>query len=164
MGDPSDSSAPLGQWMEQDHERMDALWDQAKQSWPTDREQATSLFRAFRVGLLRHIQAEEELLFPFFENREEASAKQMIDVLREDHVQIRDDLDALLRKVETGSPDLEPEDTRLRNALWAHNAREEGVLYPWFDERSSAGEGSDLSKKVRALISGDGALPEAPKG
>jgi regulator of cell morphogenesis and NO signaling len=158
-GDAQESTSPLGKRMEQDHGRLDDLWEQAKQSWPEDRVGATSLFQAFRTGLLRHIQAEEELLFPFFEGRSEPSAKHMTDLLREEHEQIRAELDALLKKVESGRPDLEPEDTRLRNVLWAHNTREEGLLYPWFNEGMSEGDECELSKKICALLPPDGSQP-----
>ena len=154
-GDRQESSLSLGKRMEQDHGRLDDLWDQAKQSWPEDRERATRLFQAFRTGLLTHIQAEEELMFPFFDRRNESSAKYMTDLLREEHDQIRAELEALLRKVEAGGPDLEPEDTRLRNVLWIHNTREEGLLYPWFNESVTQGEGLDVSKKIRDMISPD---------
>ncbi|EQD45745.1 hypothetical protein B1B_12922, partial [mine drainage metagenome] len=80
----------------------------------------------------------------------------MTDLLREEHEQIRTELEALLCKVEARSPDLEPEDTRLRNVLWAHNTREEGLLYPWFDEGVTEGEGSDVSRKIRDLLSHEG--------
>ncbi len=132
--------APLGERMERDHDRLNDLWDEARRLWPEDRGRSTPLFEAFRTGLLHHIREEEEFMFPLYESRNAASAKYLTDFLREEHDQIRSELESLLRKVLAGVADLEPENTRLTNVLWAHNTREEGLLYPWFDEDRTEGE------------------------
>jgi regulator of cell morphogenesis and NO signaling len=146
-------TSPLGNWMEADHERLDALWEEARRSWPQDLARARDRFRAFREGLLRHIEAEETLLFPFYEVHGTVSTHHLTDFLREEHAQIRSALQKLAGAFEEGSHDVEGPETILRNVLWAHNTREEGLLYPWFDHSITEGEGHELSERIRAMLS-----------
>lgn len=149
----------LGAELEQDHARLDELWDRAERAWGTDRDGAALLYHQFADGLIRHIGAEEELLFPFFELHGGAPDRSMVELLRDEHEEIRESLMELLAAVDVGLHELGSPATALRNALWAHNAREEGLLYPWFDPRVTEGEGRDLANRMRERIRPDGPPP-----
>lgn len=157
--DNAETRPPLGKWMEADHGRLDDLWERATQSWPHYRTGARILFLSFRDGLLRHVEAEEEFMFPFFEGHGEEAAHHLTDLLREEHDQIRAALNTLVKKVEAGSEDIGSEETALRNVLWAHNTREEGVLYPSFNDDPVNAENQALYDRVLALLSAEHTPP-----
>lgn len=142
----------LGAWLEQDHERLDELWDQAARSRSTDPERASALYHQFAEGLLRHIDAEETLLFPFCESHDLVPDPSLTQVLRDEHEEIRTSLTALLRMIDDPKSGLEGVTQVLRNVLWAHNTREEGLLYPWLGTNTTEGEGLVLADRIRELI------------
>lgn len=123
----------LGAFLEHDHDRLDDLWDRATSTWPSDQVAARQLSEEFRVGLLRHIRAEEEVLFPFYNARSAPSVHHLTDLLHAEHREIMAALARLMAVVNGGAQDLEEAETVLGNVLWAHNTREEGLLYPWFN-------------------------------
>ncbi|MGI0052801.1 MAG: hemerythrin domain-containing protein, partial [Thermoplasmata archaeon] len=86
------------------------------------------------------------------EQYSEAREPGLMDLLRREHKEIRESLAQLLSAVDTGRSEMESPATALRNTLWAHNAREEGLLYPWFDAAISDGKGRDLEAQMRARI------------
>jgi len=145
--------------MEADHGRLDDLWEQATRTWPQNRAGAKVLFLSFRDGLLRHIQAEEEVMFPLFEAHGDAAARRFTNLLREEHDQIRSALNALVKKIEAGSGDVELEEAVLRDVLWSHNAREEGLLYPSFNDAPAVAENLVLYDRVLAVLSAEHAPP-----
>ena len=148
----------LGDLMEADHARLDELWDRATSAWKGEPDRSAALFREFSVGLLRHIQVEEDLLFPFYAERGEPAERQLVQFLVEEHGEIRSALAALLRKVDGRADDVGDEETVLRNVLWAHNTREEGLLYPWFNVERSTGAARLLAEEIRTRL----AAPPGP--
>ena len=142
----------LGELLEADHARLDDLWDRATSGWKDEPDRSAALFREFSDGLLRHIQVEEDLLFPFYADRGEPAGRQFVQFLVEEHGEIRSALSALLRKVEGRASDVVDEETVLRNVLWAHNTREEGLLYPWFDAERSVGTARSLADEIRTRL------------
>lgn len=144
----------LGHWMEADHDRLDELWDRAAARWTTDREAARHDYHDFRDGLLRHIDVEEELLFPYFEERGGLPERHLTELLRSEHKEIRAALAALIVRVDSAAEASEGALTELRNVLWAHNTREEGLLYPWYDGPGSGAEVEALGERVRSRLVG----------
>ena len=160
-----DSFTALGEALEQDHRRLDDLWEMATREWREDPERSRAHFRTFSRGLRTHIQAEEDVLFPFFEEHGGEGAPQLTDLLREEHGRIREALSALLREVEEGAPDLEAENTALQDALWAHNAREESQFYPWFDAHATRGAAKEVSQEILFRLAGTrGAVDQSREG
>ena len=164
---------PLGKWLEGDHGRLDELWDRAMALWSVDQGQAVPLFHHFEEGLMRHMQVEEGMLFPFFEQRGREPEHHLVVLLCSEHEEIRGALKSFISEVDRRTKDLGGAETQLRNALWAHNTREEGLLYPWFDQGVSEGEGRELSTTVRSVLGNvdsmapppvtDGGPPTTPK-
>ena len=149
-----ESFPALGEALEQDHRRLDGLWEMASPEWREDPERSRAHFRSFSQDLLTHIQAEEDVLFPFFEEHRGEGALHLTDLLREEHGRIRETLGILLGKVEEGAPDLDAESTAFQDALWAHNAREEGQLYPWFDAHATRGAAKEVSNEIISRLAG----------
>lgn len=146
----------LGERMEADHRRLDELWDRASEAWPRDPAQARGGFTEFRDGLLRHIRAEEEVLFPFFEANAGPSARELLDRLRDEHRSIRAALSRLLESVDAGEADLTAAETDLQDALWSHNAREEGQLYPWFGAERAGAESEPVALEIERRLASNG--------
>ena len=142
----------LGRLMEADHRRLDDVWEQASSTYETDPAGSLKRYQEFQRGLIRHIAAEEELLFPFFESRGPAVARQFAEVLRQEHREIRTALDDLVEKSGAHAVGRSEAEERLRDLLGAHDAREEEVLYPWCDEPETATSAEELTRQVRARI------------
>jgi hypothetical protein len=68
-------NAPLAEFLEQDHERLEGLLEAALES--------PDAYRQFRHGLLRHIAIEEKVLFPLLREHEEL--RERVAVLRQQH-------------------------------------------------------------------------------
>lgn len=134
---------PLGAWMEADHIRLDALWERATELRGAAPAEALVLLREFAVGLRRHIDVEEAVLFPYYEARNPEPTARLTDVLREEHRRIRTALDTLLDRAAGAVTEYGVAEVTLRNVLWAHNAREEGLLYPWLNQPESGADQFD---------------------
>ena len=147
--------------MEADHDRLDELWERATALRGSDPAESLRLLRRFADGLHRHLGAEEEFLFPFFEERSEPSARGLTDLLRDEHREILRALATVLAEAGSSSGHPEGPEADLRSSLWAHNAREEGKLYPWLDARPDEGADRRLAEELTARI-GDPAGSETP--
>jgi iron-sulfur cluster repair protein YtfE (RIC family) len=123
----------------QDHRRLDALLADGKRALTAgERERAAALFAAFRDGLERHIVAEEQVLFPAFE-----SLTGVTDgptrVMRAEHAELRKLLDEIAARVaHGGAGGLATPLASLTALLYAHNGKEERILYPATDRAASA--------------------------
>jgi uncharacterized protein (DUF2249 family)/hemerythrin-like domain-containing protein len=130
-----DERAPRGvdEYLSWDHVRLDALLDETIDLFEAARvADARKTFGEFACGLERHIEAEENIVFPIFDAaRPGAGPTQM---MRFEHVHIRDalrELGAALDRSDATEFDSALE--TLVSVLGEHNAKEEGVLYPAID-------------------------------
>jgi iron-sulfur cluster repair protein YtfE (RIC family) len=122
---------------EQDHDRLDELFKTFQQLKQTDFPKAKEAFKAFKVGLQRHIVWEEEILFPLWEKETGITEGGATSVMRTEHRQIGQYLEAIHQKVIDQSPDSDQEEQALLNLLGSHNMKEERVLYPGIDRITS---------------------------
>lgn len=122
--------------MTSDHRHCDGFFTDAERSvaaqvW----DEALASYDQFQKATLQHFQAEEELLFPAFEN---ATGMPMgpTAVMRSEHIQMRELMDAtrnaLLSK---DADDFAGYGETLLIMLQQHNTKEENVLYPMCDQR-----------------------------
>ena len=123
---------------EQDHDRLDELFKTFQQLKRSDFPKAMEAFTAFKLGLQRHIVWEEDLLFPLWEKETGISEGGATSVMRAEHRQIGQQLEAIHQKVTEQSPDSDQEEQALLNLLGSHNMKEERVLYPGIDRVTSA--------------------------
>jgi len=96
-------------------------------------------FAAFRDGLERHMVAEEEVLFPAFESLTGMAAGPT-QVMRNEHEQMRHLLGAIAARLdqEAEAPAHTTPLAELTALLYAHNGKEERILYPTTDRAASA--------------------------
>jgi iron-sulfur cluster repair protein YtfE (RIC family) len=98
-------------------------WQSLEEVWPR-----------FAQTLERHLQFEEDQLFPLFE-RDHPEAKDYVDQLRAEHDEIRRDLEAFRMEIQLHVVRADTVTTFL-DALRAHSARERAQFYPWLAEQA----------------------------
>src|SRR5262245_28074283 len=142
----------ISAFFEQDHDRLDALF-QSFQTWKRqDIAKAQDAFREFKFGLQRHIVWEEDLLFPLWEKKTGMSQGGPTFVMRNEHRQIGAQLEAIHHKVIGQNPVSDSEEQALLQLLGSHNLKEERVLYPSIDQVTTPEEREDVFQKMKELL------------
>lgn len=126
----------ITQMLGDDHQNLDAQWERMCAVSDPDLPARPAMFAAFAAELLHHITVEEELLFPALETADPVR-QALVARLRQEHREIKEKLHRIEVEMASGSTSWEELGTELINALWEHNAREEGAAYPWLDEHLS---------------------------
>lgn len=148
----SNTSRTVTEYLEDDHRRLDALLaDVARLADSGTHAEALIRFREFACGLNRHIDAEEQVLFPAFERMTGAVSGPTV-VMRAEHLEIR-------RCIERAATVLEEQDATLAmdavealtEVLSLHNMKEEQILYPMTDRAVSALERENLVRQMQAF-------------
>lgn len=140
-------------FMAQDHYRLDGIFRQFRSQKNTSFLEAQKLFLEFKGDLERHIVWEEEILFPLFERHTGMYGEGPTAVMRLEHRQIKEFLQKIRDKAEKKDTDTSELELGLIEILRAHNEKEEGVLYPWFDDSLSAKEREGAFTKMRSISS-----------
>jgi iron-sulfur cluster repair protein YtfE (RIC family) len=135
----------------EDHNRLDALFAEYQALKRVDHGQAKARFKEFKVGLQRHIVWEEQVLFPLFERKTGIREGGPTAVMRAEHRQIADRLEAIHRKVRARDPETDREDEALLAALAAHNHKEENILYPMLDRLATPEEVADAFRAMEEV-------------
>lgn len=129
----SGARAP-SEYLEGDHDRLDALLNEARALADAGSfDNARAVFAAFRCGLGRHIEIEEQILFPTFEKLTGIAAGPT-RVMRMEHVEIRSLMDALAAALDADDKKAGARVDALVAVLSEHNVKEERVLYPMTDQ------------------------------
>ena len=121
-------------FFEQDHDRLDELFKTFQQLKRSDFSKAKEAFKEFKFGLQRHIVWEEDVLFPLWEKKTGMSESGPTPVMRNEHRQIGQQLEAIHDKVSEQNPDSDKEEQALLDLLGSHNRKEELRLYPAIDQ------------------------------
>ena len=127
----------IREFYEKDHDRLDELFKTFQQLKRSDIPKAKGVFEEFRSGLERHIVWEEDLLFPLWEKKTGRSEEGPTVVMRGEHRQIKQQLNAIHGKVLQRNPDSDQEEQALLDILGSHNRKEERALYPAIDQVAS---------------------------
>ena len=135
----------------EDHDRLDELFKTFQTSKRSDFAKAKEAFKEFKVGLQRHIVWEEELLFPMWEEKTGMVEDGPTPVMRFEHEQIRQLLEAIHRKVEEQGLDTDQNEQALVNLLSSHNRKEERALYPAIDNVTNAEERTTVFSNMNRI-------------
>ena len=107
----------------------------------------------FREGLEHHIEAEEQVLFPVFEGLTGAAQGGPTVVMRAEHAELRKLMAEVASVLEAG-----PEEghttplAALTARIYAHNGKEERILYPMTDRLArEAGTLDELVSRLRGF-------------
>ncbi|TCS73826.1 hemerythrin HHE cation binding domain-containing protein [Sulfuritortus calidifontis] len=137
--------------LSQDHSACDELFAEAEnlvagKAWPD----AASRFGEFRAAMERHLDAEENTLFPAFEARTGMSGGPT-QVMRMEHSQMRELMEQMQAAVErqNDAAFLGLSETLLM-LMRQHNMKEEQILYPMTD-RTLGGDAALIEQLDEAL-------------
>jgi iron-sulfur cluster repair protein YtfE (RIC family) len=121
-----------------DHRRLDAQLADVKRCLAAGSlREAAERFAAFRSGLERHIDVEEEVLFPVLERVTGTADAGPTHVLRAEHAELRRLMDEIAANLERDACRATPL-AALTARIYAHNGKEERILYPALDEIGGA--------------------------
>jgi len=141
----------ISAYFEQDHDRLDALFQSFQTLKRHDFAKAKAAFKEFKFGLQRHIVWEEELLFPLWEEKTGMSDGGPTFVMRAEHREIGRQLEAIHGKVAEQNPDSDREEAALLNLLGSHNIKEERILYPSIDQVATQEERETVFRNVERI-------------
>ena len=141
----------ISAFYEQDHDRLDELFKTFQKLKRCDFAMAKEAFKAFKFGLQRHIVWEEDVLFPLWEEKTGMSQGGPTFVMRAEHRQIGQQLEAIHDKVAEQNPDSDQEEQALLDLLGTHNMKEERVLYPAIDQLTSAEERATVFQNMKNI-------------
>lgn len=154
------TEAPPSELLSGDHRELDQRFEEFKAIPASDTGQRREQFDRFANELRRHIAVEERLLFPIF-GEGDPSRRALVERMLDEHRQIEGALGRIRRGLDEAAVPTEGVEFELVNVLWAHNALEEGAVYPWFDSHLS----SELSRTVQRELRDSGpAQAEPPSG
>ena len=134
-----------------DHDRLDHLLETYRQLKRVDFARAKAAFKELKFGLQRHILWEENILFPLFEEKTGMRDGGPTLVMRAEHREIGKWLEALHDKVRAHDVESDREEEVLFETLFAHNHKEENVLYPAIDQLLSAEEKAAAFQQMAAM-------------
>jgi len=140
-------------YLQEDHRRLDHIFNSFQEAFKEDRwDEALTYFKEFDLGLRRHIQGEEEELFPVFEEKTGMHDAGPTFVMRMEHTDIRDFLEKIMRATEAKDREAAANATdMLVNTLADHNMKEEQILYPESDSFLTPEERKTFIKKAQTL-------------
>ncbi len=141
----------ISAFYEQDHDRLDELFKTFQKMKRSDFTKAKEAFKAFKFGLQRHIVWEEGVLFPLWEEKIGMSEGGPTFVMRAEHRQIGQQLEAVHGKVADQNPDSDQDEQILLELLGSHNMKEERVLYPAIDQLTSAEERETVFRNMNDI-------------
>ncbi len=141
----------ISAYFEEDHDRLDTLFREFQLAKRSDVAKAKEAFKAFKFGLQRHIVWEEDLLFPLWEEKTGMAEGGPTQVMRREHRQIGERLEAIHQKVQERNPDSDLEEQALLEVLKAHNIKEERVLYPSIDDVTSEAEREAVYRAMKDI-------------
>ncbi|HEV8329218.1 MAG TPA: hemerythrin domain-containing protein [Nitrospiraceae bacterium] len=142
----------ISEFYEQDHDRLDELFKTFQKLKRADFAKAKEAFKEFKFGLQRHIVWEEDVLIPLWEVITGMSEGGPTFVMRAEHRQIGQQLQAIHGKVADQNPDSDQEEQVLLELLGSHNMKEERVLYPAIDQLTSAEERETAFRNMKNIL------------
>jgi len=144
-------SESITRYYEADHDRLDGLFRNFQASKRSNFQKAKDSFREFKIGLQRHILWEEHILFPLFEEKTLMKGTGPTEVMRREHIQIKDLLEAIHHKVQAQDSESDQEEEALLEVLGAHNQKEEHILYPAIDRLLSPDERKHVFHRMEGV-------------
>jgi len=135
-----------------DHARLDALEAAAFEARARGGlVQARDVFTDFAHGLRRHMDFEEQLLFPEFEKRCHLEGDNGPSaVMRAEHRAIASLLFVMEREIDDPEAPIELSRAELRQIQRDHDLKEERILYPALDRMLDEEEGDRMVARIQA--------------
>ncbi len=131
-----DNNAGLFDTFVSDHRHCDSLWPAVEAAGNQgDAAGIMAAWTTFAAAMHRHLQMEEEVLFPAFERATGMVGMGPTAVMRAEHEQMRGVLRTMAGCADAGDHEglLDHGDTLLM-LIQQHNVKEEGILYPMAEQ------------------------------
>lgn len=151
---PAGSVRSVSEYLGFDHNRLDSMLPEVERLvGAREFTRAAERFGEFSCGLNRHIEAEEQILFPAFERRTGMRSGPTV-VMRAEHVEIRQWMAAAAAALQAqDAAGFAHAVGRMVNVLTIHNMKEEQVLYPMADQAAGDLQSQDeLVRQMQALL------------
>jgi len=126
----------VGDYFREDYVGLDELFRKFQTEKHSNLNRARKCFEEFKSRLENHMVWEEELLFPFFDDKTEMQYPGLTAVMRTEHAQIREALLEVHSQTVNMNRHSEGSELSLIAILDAHNYKEESTLYPVIDDDS----------------------------
>ncbi|MCK9503190.1 MAG: hemerythrin domain-containing protein [Porticoccaceae bacterium] len=143
-------SMDITKYFSADHDRLDIILEASEKEMVAGNGKALDYFTTFKNGLKKHIDWEEEILFPLFEKKLNIFSMGPTQVMRLEHqkiINILTQIEMVLSQQQS-DPDLF---MALKTLLQSHNIKEESILYPAIDEKLSKTEIADIFSSMAEL-------------
>ncbi len=134
----------ITEYYQNDHLRLDKLFDLYSTLKHSDSLKAKSSFQEFKIGLQRHIVWEENILFPVFEKKTNIVTGGPIQVMKQEHRQIKQYLESIHEKVKNNDFNTDSLEKEILSVLSQHNLKEENILYPYIDKLTNKDEKNEI--------------------
>ncbi|HZY91982.1 MAG TPA: hemerythrin domain-containing protein [Thermoplasmata archaeon] len=144
----NESGKSPSQLLSDDHRELDQEFEEFKSTPLSEIVQRRERFGRFSTELRHHIAVEERLLFPILEEGE-PSRRALVDLMLDEHRRIEKTLQEISLRLEVSPEPTDDLEFELINVLWAHNAREEESVYPWFDTNLSRDQAKKVDQEFR---------------
>jgi iron-sulfur cluster repair protein YtfE (RIC family) len=144
----------VSDYLESDHVRLDRMLKNVERLLVAeDFAGSATVFDEFSRGLNRHIEAEEQVLFPEFERRTGITGGPTV-VMRAEHVEIRNWMTVVAARLdERDGLSARKAISHLTATLSDHNMKEEHVVYPMTDAAADESEREAIVRQMEALTS-----------
>jgi uncharacterized protein (DUF2249 family)/hemerythrin-like domain-containing protein len=150
---PTDAAPTVGDCMGRDHRRLDGIMSEVRSLVARGAvADAAARYEDYSTGLHRHIQMEEQVLFPAFEELTGMTEGPTV-VMRNEHVEIRGCLQAIRDALAAADATrAERNIDALEAVLGDHDMKEEGMLYPMTDEAAGSDEArAEIVRRMQLL-------------
>ncbi len=155
------SGTVISDFLNADHRRLDAIWIECRDAIAAgDTDKLRARFAQFASGLRRHIQWEDTILFPAFEEQTGMRDSGPTAVMRSEHREIEGFLERIESLAASGLSDkVNSEGAELQaglsDVLHAHNMKEENILYPMSDQMMRGEKADAIVARMKALLYAD---------
>ncbi len=142
----------ISSWMQQDHVAIDSIAERATAAAASGDAAGMARDAAqFLSQLERHIEMEERVLFPAFEERTGMTAAGPSVQMREEHDQMRGVFDQMRAAIESkDTAGWQSASHALLEILVPHNQKEEQMMYPMLDDAMGP-DAAQLLAEVKAM-------------
>ena len=148
-----EAQASLSEFFTHDHRSCDGNWADVEAAVESGRaEDIAAAWQRFDGSMRRHLQMEEEVLFPAFEEVTGMRDAGPTFIMRSEHAQMRGLLDQMGAAAGSGAwEDLVDLGDTLLMLIQQHNAKEEQMLYP-MSERALSPHWADLRRQLEPYL------------
>ena len=140
-------------YFSEDHDYLIDLFEQYQLCKEINFSRAKEIFKRFQDRFIQHAQWEEDILFPFFEEKTSLRDVGPTIILRVQHDIMKKLLEDILNKIECRNLSTDRDEKEFSTLFYSHCEKERNTIYPMVDELAEDFEKSDIYQKIEHLRS-----------